>query len=91
MTKTLQATIVNENDVQIIVDFEATPTDNEIETPDDMPNIKENTFNYDILKVSLVLANSTIDITNKCKDTDIKGFLHEQINIDIFDLYEPRR
>ena len=90
MTKILQTTIVNDNDIQIIVDFEATQSYNEIEYPDEQPNSMEMTYIYRILRVSLLMGKNTLDITNKCKDTDFREFLHEQIDIDIHDLFEPR-
>jgi hypothetical protein len=91
MTKILQTTIVNENDVQIIVDFEATLEYNDVDNPNDEPISKEMVFSYKIFKVSLVVSTSTIDVTSQFKrDADIMNFVKEQIDIDIHDLYEPR-
>jgi hypothetical protein len=91
MTKTLQTTIVNENDVQIIVDFDATLEYNDVDNPNDEPSSKEMVFSYKIFRVSLVVSTSTIDVTSQFKrDADIMNFVKEQIDIDIHDLYEPR-
>jgi hypothetical protein len=91
MTKTLQTTIVNENDVQIIVDFDATLDYNDVDNPNDEPSSKEMVFSYRIFRVSLVVSTSTIDVTSQFKkDADIMAFVKEQIDIDIHDLYEPR-
>jgi hypothetical protein len=91
MKKILQTTIVNDNDIQIIVDFDATLEYNDVDNPNDEPSSKEMVFSYKIFRVSLVVSTSTIDITSQFKkDADIMNFVKEQINIDIHDLYEPR-